>query len=53
MKNEGRKCIPNGVLKRRVGLALSDTHSTTTGGQKNGEKIKTQKTGKILVQKQG
>ena len=39
MKNCGRKSIQNGVLKRRVGLALSDTLSTPTGGQKNGEKI--------------
>ena len=39
----GRKCIQNEVLKRRVGLALSDTLSplsTPTGGQKNVEKIK-------------
>ena len=33
MKNGGRKCIRNRVLKRRVGLALSDTLSTPTCGQ--------------------
>ena len=42
MKNGGRKCIQNGVLKRRVGFAVSDTLSTPTCGQKNGEKIKPQ-----------
>ena len=40
MKNGGRKCIRNGVLKRRVGLALSDTLSNPTGGQKKGGEIK-------------
>ena len=40
MKNGGRKCIQSGVLKRRVVLALSNTLSTPTGGQKKGEKIK-------------
>ena len=40
MKNGGRKCIQNGFLKRRVELALLDTLSTPTGGQKNGENIK-------------
>ena len=57
MKNGGRKCIQNGVLKRRVGLALSDTLSTPTGGQKNREKNKPKngenfgtKTGKISYQ---
>ena len=56
MKNGGRMCIRNGVLKRRVGLVLSDTLATPTGGQKNGGKIKPQngenfgaKTGKIFV----
>ena len=38
--NRGRKCIQNEVIKRRVGLALLDTLSTPTGGQKNGGKIK-------------
>ena len=48
MKNGGMKCIRNQVLKRRVGgLALSDTLSTPTSGQKNGGKIKP-KTGKIF-----
>ena len=55
MKNGGRigmkngKCIQNGVLKRRVGLALLDTLSTPNGGQKNGEKIKPEN-GENLVQ---
>ena len=42
MKNRdrGRKCIRNRVLKRRVELALSDTLSNPTGGQKNGGEIK-------------
>ena len=52
MKNGGRKHIRNGVFKRRVGLALSDTLSTPTCGQKNGEKLNP-KSVKILVQKRG
>ena len=31
--------IQNRILKRRVGLALSDTLSSPTCGQQNGEKI--------------
>ena len=42
-----RKCIQNLIVKRRVGLVLSDTFSTPTYGQKNN-----QNTGIILVQKQ-
>ena len=52
MKNGGRRCIQNGVLKRSVGLALSDTLSTPNGGQKNGEKIKPQN-GEIFGTKTG
>ena len=54
MKNGGRKCIRNGVSKRRVGFAVLDTLSTVTptGGQKNGKKLNP-KTGKFLVQKRG
>ena len=33
------KCIQNQILKRTVGLVLSDTLSTPIGGQKNGEEI--------------
>ena len=50
MKNGGRKCIRNGALKRRVGLALSDTLSTPNSEQKTGKKLNP-KTGKVLEQK--
>ena len=65
MENEGRNgmkkslsCQRNGVLKRRAGFAVSDTLSSPTEGQKNGEKIKPKNgenfgtktvTGKIFV----
>ena len=39
MKNGGRKCIRDGILKRRVGLALSDTLSTPQVGRKTARKL--------------
>ena len=48
-----RKCIRNRILKKRVGsLALSNTLSTTTCGQKNGEKTEP-KNGDNLSTKRG
>ena len=52
MKNGSRKCIQNGILKRRVGLALYDTLSTHTCGQRNRE-ILNQKMGIIFVPELG
>ena len=35
MENGARECILNQILKWKVGLVLSDTSSTPTGGEKN------------------